>query len=127
MFTILVVEDNPQERSLYCETLRDAGFWTLTASNGEDALCLISQEHPDLVLLDIDLPDMTGLDVLRQARLATPRLPIILHTAYGSFQDDFMSWAADDYVIKSGDLDDLLHHVENLMPQRALDAAMTLP
>jgi DNA-binding response OmpR family regulator len=59
------------------------------------------------VLLDINMPAMDGLEALSHILADRPDLPVIIHTAYAAYQDNFMSWAADSYVLKSSDLTEL--------------------
>ena len=62
---------------------------------------------PDLVLLDINMPGLNGIEVLRQMKEMRADLPIILCSAYPEYKQDFGSWASDDYVVKSANLDEL--------------------
>ncbi len=106
MKTILLVEDDRQCGSLYEEELGECGYGVLRAMDGPQALQMVEQQ-PDLVVLDINLPGMGGLEVLGKLLAEHPQLPVILNSAYGSYQDDFLSWAANAYVVKSSDLSEL--------------------
>ena len=86
---ILVAEDNASNRYLATYLLKNAGFTVLTAQNGSDAVRLALAEHPDLVLMDIQMPEMDGYEATRTMR-ADPRLaaiPIVAVTAYAMTSD----------------------------------------
>ncbi len=61
----------------------------------------------DLVILDIKMPEMDGIEALRQIKEKRPDLPVVLSTAYGEYRQDFATWASDEYLVKSSDLEDL--------------------
>jgi CheY-like chemotaxis protein/nucleotide-binding universal stress UspA family protein len=117
--TILVVEDNPKEELLYEQELADAGYRVMSAANGEEALQILETQLPDLVILDISLPGMNGMEVLSCIGLTYPHLPVILHSAYGAYKEDFISWAADAYVIKSSDLSALKARIAELLSAKS--------
>ena len=98
---ILVVEDEQDIRELLQETLRAAGYETFGAANGIEALSLIEAESPDLVILDILMPGMSGFQVLRQLR-ETSKIPVIMLSARTDTVDKVESFelGADDYVTK---------------------------
>jgi len=105
--TILVVDDLPANRDLMGRRLERSGFRVLTAASGQEALDLLRRSPVDLVLLDIMMPGMTGLDVLRTLRLApsTAHLPVVMVTAKTDSQDqvEALSLGANDYVTKPVD------------------------
>ena len=113
--TLLVVEDSLHQRLLYEEELREEGYHVLTASDGREALEVAQREHPDLVLLDINMPVMDGLDTLGKLLEVDNHIPVIIHTAYPGYQDSFTSWSADAYVVKSSDLSELKQTVHRLL------------
>jgi two-component system phosphate regulon response regulator PhoB len=98
---ILVVDDDEQSRALVRVALEDESFSVLEASDGVQALELISSETPDLVVLDVNLPSMGGFDVLAQIRLARS-VPVIMVTGRDGETDRVLGLelGADDYVIK---------------------------
>lgn len=115
---VLVVEDDANQRSLYQEELADDGFRVITASDGREALEVAQAQLPDLVVLDVNMPRMDGLDTL-SALLETNRsVPVIIHSAYASYQDSFASWAADAYIVKSSDLSELKNTARRLLASR---------
>jgi CheY-like chemotaxis protein len=114
MKTILVVDDEDAIRTLLRDELRDEGYNVLTASNARDALKMVQEEDLDLVILDIRMPGMDGLEALPRILGLKEGLPVILNTAYTQYQESFMSWAADAYVVKSSDLSELKEKVKEL-------------
>jgi DNA-binding response OmpR family regulator len=117
MKTILVVDDEEPIRQLLQEELTEAGYKVLTADNARDALDLVQKEALDLVILDIRMPGMDGLEALPRILGLKEGLPVILHTAYSQYQESFMSWAADAYVVKSMDLVELKAKVKELLQE----------
>ncbi len=106
--TILVVDDEKHIRMLYKEELEAQGYRVVESDGQEPVLEVLAREQPHLVILDIKLgPDISGLDLLQQLRGRDQKLPVILSTAYDSFQYDLKSIAADYYVVKSVDLSEL--------------------
>jgi two-component system OmpR family response regulator len=99
--TILVVDDDPHIRQLLVFALGKAGFHTREAEDGESALASIAQAEPDLVVLDINLPRMNGLDVCRRVR-AENDLPILFLSSRDDEIDRVLGieFGADDYVVK---------------------------
>jgi DNA-binding response OmpR family regulator len=105
---ILVVDDEKHIRMLYQEELEGEGYQVVTSDGEEDILNLLARVKPEVVVLDIKLgPNRSGLDLLQEIRGQDQALPVILSTAYDSFQHDLKSIAADYYVVKSVDLGEL--------------------
>jgi len=100
---ILVVDDEKNILMLYKAELEDEGYEVITANSGKEAIELFDSEKPDLVTLDIMMPDIDGIQVLRQLKQKNPSVPVIMLTAY-DYRDDFSIWASDAYVVKSSDL-----------------------
>ncbi|RPI34939.1 MAG: response regulator [Nitrospiraceae bacterium] len=111
---ILIVDDDQNILRLYKEELEDEGYTIVTASNGQEAIERFEAENPDLVTLDILLPDIDGIKLLRQMKEKKPRLPIIMSTAY-DYRDDFAVWASEAYIVKSSDLTELKATIKHLM------------
>ena len=120
MATILLIEDRPNQRQLYQEELIDEGFEVITASNGTEGLELFDHHHADLVVVDILLPGINGIEVIEKMVARNPQLPIIVHSAYSSPSHDFITWFARSYVMKSSDLSELKYEI-----RKALSAAPT--
>ena len=111
---ILIVDDDQNILRLYKEELEDEGYTIVTASNGQEAIERFEAENPDLVTLDILLPDIDGIKLLRQMKEKKPRLPIIMSTAY-DYRDDFAVWASEAYIVKSSDLTELKATIKQLI------------
>ncbi len=107
MKKILVADDEMSIRLLYSEELKEEGYDVYMASNGREALEVVEKIPLDLVILDIKMPEMDGIEALRQIKQKRPDLPVILSTAYGEYRQDFATWASDEYLVKSSDLEDL--------------------
>jgi two-component system response regulator (stage 0 sporulation protein F) len=112
---ILVVEDEEGLRLLYKEELEAEGYEVLTAQNGREAIQQLEEGKPDLIILDIVMPVMDGMEALGRIVGKERKIPIILNTSYPGYRQDFMSWAADAYVTKSTDLEVLKDKVRELL------------
>jgi Response regulator containing CheY-like receiver, AAA-type ATPase, and DNA-binding domains len=113
---ILVVDDEKHIRMLYQEELEEEGFDVATSDGAEPILELLQREKPGVVILDIRLgPERSGLDLLQMIRNSDARVPVILSTAYDSFQHDLKSIAADYYVVKSVDLTELKNKIRQAL------------
>ena len=115
MKTILVVDDEEAIRLLYREELSDAGYQVQVAANASEALRMVQQARPDLMTIDIKMPGMDGIELLRKVRETYRDLPIIICTAYGDFKRDFGTWASDAYLTKSADLAELKEKIQELL------------
>ena len=113
--TILVVDDDENQRLLYQEVLTDEGYDVLVAKDGKEALEQVEQETPDLVILDIIMPEMDGVEAMTRILRKHRRIPIILNTSYAKYRDDFKTWAADAYVVKSSDFTELKAKIKELL------------
>jgi len=110
---ILVVDDDINIQKLYKEELEEEGYEVIVADTGAKAMELFMQENPDIVTLDILLPDIDGIKLLRRMKEQRPRLPIIMSTAY-DYRDDFAVWASEAYIVKSADLEELKSAIKKL-------------
>jgi len=119
MAEILVVEDDKNHRLLLEEELGTEGHKVTSVANAREALDRVTQAMPDLVIADISMPGMDGLELLGKLLAINNKLPVILHTAYTSYKDNFMSWAADAYVVKRGDLSELKKAIHQLLTEPA--------
>jgi len=111
---ILVVDDDKRIQLLYRAELEEEGYEVFVADSGEDALRQFDEVKPDLVTLDILMPDMDGIQVLRKMKEKNPQLPIIMSTAY-DYRDDFAVWASEAYLVKSSDLGELKNTINKLI------------
>ena len=120
---LLVADDEPRITKLVSMALSEEGFRVVTASSGEEALAKAEQIRPDIILLDIMMPDLDGIEVMRQLRERRP-VPVILLTAKGSTADKAkgLDLGADDYVAKPFHPDELAARVRAVL-RRASGAA----
>lgn len=119
MAKIMVVEDEANQRLLYRREFEDEGYEVIEASGGREALELLEKGNtPDIVVLDISMPDMDGIETLGKILSRDNTIPIVLNTAYSTYKDNFMTWSADAYVVKSSDLSELKETVKNLLEKR---------
>jgi DNA-binding response OmpR family regulator len=117
---VLVVDDEKHIRMLYQEELESDGYEVATSDGEEPILAVLEREKPAVVVLDIKLgPNRSGLDLLQEIRGQDQAIPVILSTAYDSFQHDLKSIAADYYVVKSVDLTELKSKVAVAMSKAA--------
>jgi DNA-binding response OmpR family regulator len=117
MARILVVDDERDIRQLYAAELEEEGYEVETAGSGTEAAELL-QIHPfDLVVLDIQMKGESGLQLLQKIVKKKADLPVILCTAFSCYKDDFSSWLADAYVVKSSDTSELKEEVRRILNQ----------
>lgn len=116
MNTILIVDDEPAIRKLYEKEFAEEGFEVIMAGNGDEALAKVeNKDKIDLVILDIKMEGKDGLEVLDILRNRHRGLPVILNSAYSTYKNDFTSWLADAYLVKSHDLSELKDKVHELL------------
>lgn len=115
MKKIMVVDDEENIRFLYKEELMEEGYEVILAGTGREALDLLEETKPDLITLDIKMPDMDGIETLRRIKEIDKNIPVVLCTAYGQYKQDFSSWASDAYVVKSADLKELKETIADLL------------
>ncbi len=124
---ILLVDDDEGLRDLYREELEDEGYEVLTAKNGKEALQKLEKEKPDLVVLDIVMPKMDGIEALGRIVGQDKATPIILHTSHPGYEEDFMSWAADAYILKSTNRTELKEKIRELLKKGGPESEATQP
>lgn len=112
---ILVVDDDDGIRTLYLTELSRAGYDVTSAESGSVAVTMASEEEFAIIILDIEMPDMSGIETLSHLRRVSPTTPVILNTAYSNYKLDFQSWLADAYVLKSSDLEPLKAKIRKLI------------
>ena len=112
MKKILIIDDEESIHLLYREEFEEEGYEVHSALSGEEALEKVAIINPDLVILDINMPGMNGIDVLRRLKELNSKMPVILSSAYQEFKQDLASWASDDYIVKSSNLDELKESVK---------------
>jgi DNA-binding response OmpR family regulator len=111
---ILVVDDDDHILKLYKLELEEEGYAVTTAANGKEAMEKFEQDDFNLVTLDILMPDVDGITLLRKMKELKPRMPIIMSTAY-DYRDDFAVWASEAYLVKSADLTEMKGTIRKLI------------
>ena len=114
MYKLLLVEDEEALRELYREELEEE-YEIKCVSSGKDALNEIRKGSIHLVILDIKMPGMDGLEVLEKILGEQRKLPFIINSGYSHYRNNFVSWAADAYVVKSSDLSELKDTVKRVL------------
>jgi len=118
MQRILIVEDDRNQRLLYQEELSAEGYVIDVAVDGKEAVDKATANPPDLIILDISMPGMDGIEAMGKILGGNNKIPIILNTAYASYKDNFMTWAAEAYIVKSSDLTQLKATVKQILIKR---------
>jgi DNA-binding response OmpR family regulator len=119
MTTILIVEDDKNQRLLYEQELGLEGYEIVTAADGKEGLRKVEERQPNLIIMDINMPKMNGIDAMGKVVSKHKNIPIIIYTAYSSYKDNFLSWLADAYIIKSSDLTELKNKIKELLTKEA--------
>jgi two-component system, response regulator, stage 0 sporulation protein F len=115
MKRILVVDDEEHICELYRSELEDEGYAVTVANSGAEALAAVEGSPPDLIVLDVQMPGMDGIETLEKLLGRDQGIPIILNTAYSHYRDDFTTWGADAYVVKSSDTTKLKKEIKRLL------------
>lgn len=115
MAKLLIVEDEENLRDLYAEELEESGYEVERASNGKEAIDLVRKKDFDLVIMDIRMPEMDGIETLGKVISLERKIPVIIYTAYSNYKSNFMTWTADAYLTKSSNLDELKGKISELI------------
>jgi two-component system response regulator (stage 0 sporulation protein F) len=117
---ILIVDDQFGIRILLNEVFQKEGYQTFQAANGVQALEIVTKHHPDLVLLDMKIPGMDGIEILKRMKVIDPEIRVIIMTAYGEL--DMIQEAKDlgalTHFAKPFDIDDIRAAVRKHIPQK---------
>lgn len=114
MKRLLIVEDEVIQGRTLSEELREDGYEVDFVTSGQEAVKKVQDTSYDCIVLDIYLPGMDGLETMGRILSKDRQIPVILYSAYSSYRDNFLSWAADAYLIKSSDLTELKATIERL-------------
>jgi DNA-binding response OmpR family regulator len=115
MKKILLVEDEKALNLLYKEELTEDGYQVTAVLDADSALEALDREKFDLIVTDIRMPGKNGIDLVTSAMSRQPDIPVIINTAYQSYKDDFKTWAADAYIVKSSSLEELKAKIKELI------------
>lgn len=121
-FKILVAEDEEMTLNNIVDTLQEEGYKIVSSRNGTDALQMIEKDHFDVLITDIKMPGMSGMDLLEKIRVHHPEIEVIIITGFGSISSavEAIKKGAVDYITKPFDLDELLLKVNKIFHQRNL-------
>ncbi len=125
--TILIVDDDEYFVKLLADELGDEGYTTKHASNGVEAILVLKHLKPSLIILDIVMPVMDGMEVLGPIVRRYEDVPVILHSSYDDFKKDFKSWSADAYLVKSPDFRELKGVIRSLLSKNRRRRPSRLP
>lgn len=109
--TVLVVDDNPRMLKFIEIDLKHVGFQVITTTSGEEAIDIIRSNKPDIMLLDMIMPELDGLEVLRRLR-AFSRMPVIAFSASHGIHDEAIRLGANDFIGKPFHADEMLRKIE---------------
>ena len=114
---VLIVDDEPNIRDLLATSLRFAGFDFQTAANGTSAVAAVTESEPDIILLDVMLPDMNGFSVTKKLRSAGIQAPILFLTARDEVEDKMtgLTVGGDDYLTKPFSLDEVVARIQAIL------------
>ncbi|MDG5787346.1 response regulator [Evansella sp. AB-P1] len=117
---LLIVDDQFGIRVLLNEVFEKDGYKTLQASNGKQALKIVEEDEPDLILLDMKIPGMDGLEILREIKKMGAKAEVIMMTAYGELEmiNEAMQLGALTHFAKPFDIDEVRDEVKNYLGQK---------
>src|SRR4030042_2346166 len=118
MEKVLCVDDDPSLLHLYQEELTEEGYKVILARDGKEALKKFEKESPEVVVMDIRMPAMDGIETLTAMLGKDRQIPVILNTAFPMYRENFMTWGAEAYVIKSSDLTELKKKIREILDKR---------
>ena len=104
MKKLLIAEDDKNLRLLYKRALTEEGYTVILAKNGKEAVKKAKKENPDLIVMDIRMPGLDGIEAMNEIKSFARKIPVILNTAYPIYREDFSTWPAMAYIVKSADL-----------------------
>jgi CheY-like chemotaxis protein len=116
-FRILLVDDEDDFRETLRDRLQMRGYTVEAAPAGEKGLEIFKQNDFDVVVLDIRMPGMDGLEAMGRILEENNEIPVVINTAYSAYKDSFLSWCAEAYVTKSSDLTHLKETVRKILEE----------
>jgi CheY-like chemotaxis protein len=118
MEKVLCVDDDLTLLRLYQEELSEEGYEVILAKDGKEAISKLAKEKPQVVVMDIRMPVMDGIETMTLMLGKDRQVQIILNTAYPQYRENFMTWGAAAYVIKSSDLTELKQKIREVLEKR---------
>ena len=118
MKKILCVDDDPNILELYKDELSEDGYHVILARNGKEALRKFESEKFDVVVMDIRMPQMDGIETLTAMLGKDRQMSVILNTCYPQHRDNFMTWGAEAYLVKSSDFTELKSKIREVLDRR---------
>jgi CheY-like chemotaxis protein len=118
MEKVLCVDDDLSLLRLYKDELAEEGYEVVLAKDGKEAIAKFEKESPQVVVMDIRMPVMDGIEALTNLLGKDRQVPVILNTAYPQYRENFMTWGAEAYVIKSSDLTELKQKIREVLDRR---------
>jgi len=118
MEKVLCVDDDLSLLRLYEDELTEEGYKVVLAKDGKEAIAKFEKESPQVVVMDIRMPVMDGIEALTHLLGKDRQVPVILNTAYPQYRENFMTWGAEAYVIKSSDLTELKQKIREVLDRR---------
>lgn len=121
MTTVLVADDELSIRKLYERELADEGYSLVFASDAQEAIQKAKESTPDLVIMDVSMPGMDGIEAMGRLLDDRNELPVVINTAHTSHKESFLSWPAEAYITKSSDLTELKDTVRKILTEKNED------
>ncbi len=112
---LLVIDDDQNIRELLSLEFEDLGYSVRTAVSGLDGIQILKDQVIDLIILDIKMPGMDGIETLERIMSIRKELPVVIHSAYSHYKENYLTWSAMEYVVKSGNLEELKKTVADLI------------
>ena len=118
METVLCVDDSLSILRLYCDELSEEGYKVILAKDGQEGLMKFGKESPDVVVMDIRMPVMDGIQTVTAMLGKDRQAKVIFNTAYLQYKENFMTWGAEAYLIKSSNLTELKQKIREVLKKR---------
>ncbi len=112
---LLVVDDEENIRELLSLEFTDLGYEVIAVDSAFNALKYLKDHSIDLVILDIKMPEMDGIEALEKIISTQRSLPVVIHSAYSHYKENYLTWSAAAYVVKSGDLKELKETINSIL------------
>jgi len=112
---ILLVEDNEFHRELFRDHLENEGYTVEIAPDGDNAVTKVKMDQPDLVVLDLEMPNRDGIETIRTLLEDFPGMRIVIHSAYSHYKTNFITWGAQAYIMKSSNPALLINEVNKII------------